>query len=110
MNKSLAFVVGFCISSFVFLIVSFAVTEGNPTARTAMGGIGILGFFLAMHFFPKADSKRETNYQKFIFGLEIIIMGLTFLIFMAMMGMIQESLVESGTVSSDVFHYVPESP
>ena len=110
MNKSLAFVVGLCVSSFVFLKVSYVVTEGNLMARAAMGGIGFLSFFLAMHFSPKADSKRETNYQKFVFGLEITIMGLTFLIFMAMMGMIQMSLVEAGYVSPDVLNYVPESP
>jgi len=107
---SLVFEVGLCISSFVFLMVSFAVTEGNPTARALMGGIGFLCYLVVMHFAPKADSKRETNHQKFVFGLEIIITILTFLIFMAMMGMIQESLVESGYVSHDVFHYVPESP
>ena len=80
MNKSLAFAVGLCVSSFIFLIVSVTVTEGMPSARAVIGGIWILGFFLAIHFAPKADSKRETNYQKFIVGIEIIIMGLTFLI------------------------------
>ncbi len=30
--------------------------------------------------------------------------------FMALLGMIELSLVESGYVSSDVLHYVPESP
>lgn len=102
MNKSLAFVVGFCISSFVFLIVSFAVTEGNPTARAAMGGIGILGFFLAEHFAPKPDYKKETTLQKFVFGMEIIMLILAFLILVAMIGMIQESLVEAGYISGDV--------
>jgi len=107
---SLVFAVGLCVSSFVFLMISFAVTEGKPIARAAMGGIGILCYFLAMHFAPRVDSKRETNHQKFVFGLEIIMMILTFLIFMALIGMIQESLVESGYVSSDVLHYVPELP
>ncbi len=107
---SLVFWAGLCISSFVFLMVSIAVSEGKPIARAAMGGIGILCYFLVMQFVPIADSKRETNLQKFIFGLEMIMMILAFLIFMAIIGMIQESLVESGYISSDVLHYVPESP
>ncbi len=107
---SLVFAVGLCVSSFVFLMVSSAVMEEKPNARAVMGEIGILCYFLAIHFAPKVDSKRETNYRKFVFGLEIIMMILTFLIFMAMIGMIQESLVESGYISSDVLHYVPESP
>jgi hypothetical protein len=102
MIKSLAFSVGFCVSSFVFLMVSFAVTEENPMARAAMGGIGILGFFLAMHFAPKSDYEKETLLQKFVFGLEIIMLILAFLIFVAMIGMIQESLVESGYISGNV--------
>lgn len=110
MNKSLVFAMGLCISSFVFLEVSFLVTERRPIARAAMGGIGIVLTFLLIHFAPISDLKRETNYQKFVFGLEIIILILWFAVFMTMWGMIQESLVESGYVSSDVLHYVPDSP
>jgi hypothetical protein len=99
MNKSLAFAVGLCISSFVFLIVSMAVTEGRPTTRAVMGGIGILCYFLAMHFAPIVDDKRETIHQKIVFGLQTIMLILAFLILIAMIGMIQESLVESGYIS-----------
>lgn len=88
-------------------MVSFAVTEGRPIARAAMAGIGILLTFLVLGFIPKADSKRETNYQKFIFRLEIVISIFWFLIFMAMIGTVQVSLVESGYVSPDTFNYVP---
>ena len=107
MSKSLVFMIELCISSFVFLMFSMLVTEGRPVARAAMGGIGFLLTLLMFDFAPKADSKRETNYQKFIFGLEIIISIFWFLIFMSMIGMIQASLVESGYVSPDAFNYVP---
>lgn len=110
MNKSLAFAVGFCIFSVVFFMVTIAITEGRPTTRAVIGGIGILCYFMAIHFAPKVDDKRETIPQKIVFGLEIIMFILTFLIFMAMLGMVEESLVEAGYVSSDVLHYVPESP
>lgn len=102
MSKALVFEVGLCIVSFVFLMFSMLVTEGRPIARAAMGGIGILCYFLAMHFVPEADSKRETNYQKFVFGSEIIMWILAFLIFMAMIGMINGSLEELGYISGNV--------
>ena len=102
MSKALGFFVGLCIFSFVFLRVSFVVTEGRPIARAAMGGIGILCYFLVMHFAPNADSKRETNRQKFVYGLEIIMMFLSFLFFVLVIGMIQESLEELGYISGNV--------
>jgi hypothetical protein len=102
MNKFLVFMVGLCISSFVFLMVSIAVTEGRPIARAAMGGIWILCCILVMDFVPDPDPKRETNLQKFVFVLELIII-LMFIIFIVMIGMIDESLVESGYASSDLF-------
>jgi hypothetical protein len=110
MNKSIAYLVGLCISSYIFLIVSMAVTEGRPVARAAMGGIGILGYFLAIHFAPKSDYKKETTLQKFVFGMEIIILILTFLNLIVMIGMVQDSLIESGYVSSDAFNCVECGP
>jgi NhaP-type Na+/H+ and K+/H+ antiporter len=91
-------------------MVSIAVTEGYPTVRAAIGGIGILCYFVAISFAPKSDNKKETNLQKFVFGLEIIMLILAFLMLMAMIGMIDESLVNAGYLSPDVLHYVPESP
>ena len=107
MNKSLIFAVELCILSFVFLMFSMLVTEGRPVARAAINGIGILLMFLMFHFAPKPDSKRETNYQKFVFGLEIVILIFWFLIFITMIGMIQISLIESGYVSPDAFNSGP---
>lgn len=101
MNKSIAYLVGLCISSYIFLIVSMAVTEGRPVARAAMGGIGILCYFLAMHFAPMVD-KGETIHQKIVFGLQILIGILSFLIILAMIGMFQDSLVEAGYISGYV--------
>jgi hypothetical protein len=110
MNKSLAFLVGFCIFICVFFIVSVEVTKGIPTARAVMGGIGIVCYFVAMNFAPKPDYKKETKLQKFVFGLEILMLILAFLVLMTMMGMIEAALVEAGYLSPDVLHYVPDSP
>ena len=88
MNKSLVFTAGMCISNVLFFVVS-SVTGGRPIARAVISGIGILCFFLMLNFAPKPDSERETNYEKFVFGLEIIIMILAFVAFIGMIGMIQ---------------------
>jgi hypothetical protein len=106
MNKTLVFEMGLCLSSFVFIIVSSLVTEGKPIARAAMGGIGILLTFLMLHLAPETDLKIETKYQKFILGLDIIILILWFVAFMARIGMIQTSMEELGYYSP----YVPDSP
>lgn len=102
MNKSLVFVSGLCISSFVFLMFSVLVTEGRPIARAALGGIWYLLMLLMLHFSPELNLKKETNYQKFVLGLEIIIMVLWFFSIILGVGMIQESLEELGYVSGDV--------
>ena len=102
MNKSLGFLAGMCIFSFVFFMFSMMVTEGRPVARAEMGGIGILVTLLMVHFVPELDGKRETNYQKCVFGLEIIIFIFWFVILMAMIGMIQVSLEELGYISGNV--------
>jgi hypothetical protein len=99
MNKSLAFAVGFCIFIVVFFMFTIIITEGRPTTRAVMGGIGILCYFLAEHFAPIVDDKRETIHQKIVFGLQIIMLILAFLILIAMIGMVQESLVEAGYIS-----------
>jgi hypothetical protein len=106
MNKTLVFDLGLCISSFAFILVSFLVTEGRPLARATMGGIGILLTFLVIHFAPKPEFKKETNYQKFIFWIDILISILCFLAIMVMIGMVLGSMEELGYYSP----YVPDSP
>jgi len=107
MNKHLVFSVVWCISSFVFVVVSTLITEGRPIARAAIGGMGILLTFLLLHFAPEYNAKKDTTYQKFIFCIDIIVSILAFLTFIMVIGMTQESLSELGYYN---LSYVPDSP
>jgi hypothetical protein len=81
-------------------MASITVTKGIPTARAMMDGIGILCYFVAINFAPKSDYEKETKLQKFVFGIEIIMLILAFLMLMAMTGIIEESLVEAGYLNT----------